>query len=840
MPAITTTQKPISGMIMDLMVYLLLTIAYVAGGKLGLMLALPPGYASPIFPPAGIAIAAAFIGGKKTLPWIFLGSLLLNLWVDYSSHQQIGTIGFMVASIIAIASMLQAAIGGWGLRRIVGYPASFNNFHDILRFLLLTPAVCVTSASLSVSGLWTLGVIDTASSVANWVSWWVGDTLGVLVMFPLVMIVAGGPRALWKSRTLTIAVPILLVLSTGLITIYFLQNAAISAARQIQLDNFDYQGREIALRIEQRLAAYEQILRGVRGLYAASENVDRNEFRDYVSTLNLAKNYPGIQGLGYSLLIPSQEKARHIEAIRKENFPNYRVYPESERDFYTSIIYVEPFAGRNLNAFGFDMYSETVRRTAMERARDLGKMAMSGKVRLVQENDQDVQAGFLMYLPVYPKGSAHETTADRRANIVGWVFAVFRMNDLMRGILGEQTHNFDLEIFDGRTVTSETLMYHSRSAHNHAGTALFSSTHQFETIGHAWTIKLHSLPLFEAKIDTGRVTLIRISGLLMSLLLSLLVWQLAGGRARALKLAQDMTSELRKSGEQLNEAQRMARIGNWELDIPSNTLTWSDEIYRIFQIDPASFGASYDAFLNLVHPEDRALVDSSFIESVNSRLPYSIEHRLLFPDGRIKFVHEKGETFFDAEGRAFRSRGTVQDITEQKMTQERIEHMAHYDTLTNLPNRALFYDRLRQALSLAKRSEGGLTLLYMDLDGFKNVNDTQGHHAGDLLLIGVAERLSKCVRESDTVSRLGGDEFTIILSEMHKHEDVVGVAQKIIQAISVPFDLEGSEARIGISIGIARYTEEARNEDDLVKQADLAMYEAKLAGKNTYRIRSVD
>lgn len=179
-----------------------------------------------------------------------------------------------------------------------------------------------------------------------------------------------------------------------------------------------------------------------------------------------------------------------------------------------------------------------------------------------------------------------------------------------------------------------------------------------------------------------------------------------------------------------------------------------------------------------------------------------------------------------------------EDISAQKMTQERIEHMAHYDALTGLPNRALFYDRLRQALSLARRNKSGFALMYMDLDGFKQVNDSMGHHAGDLLLIGVAERLSGCMRESDTVARLGGDEFTIILNETHMHDDVAGVAQKIIKAISVPFDLEGREARIGISIGIARYSEEASNEDELMKRADEAMYEAKSAGKNTYRMGS--
>lgn len=177
-----------------------------------------------------------------------------------------------------------------------------------------------------------------------------------------------------------------------------------------------------------------------------------------------------------------------------------------------------------------------------------------------------------------------------------------------------------------------------------------------------------------------------------------------------------------------------------------------------------------------------------------------------------------------------------EDISLQKMTQERIAHLAHYDALTGLPNRALFYDRLQQALSMAKRNEGGLALLYMDLDGFKNVNDSFGHQTGDLLLIEVAKRLGKCIRESDTVARLGGDEFTVILNEANKQEDVAAVAQKIIEAIAEPFNLEGKPAQIGISIGISRYSKAASNEDELMMCADEAMYGAKAAGKNTYRM----
>lgn len=180
------------------------------------------------------------------------------------------------------------------------------------------------------------------------------------------------------------------------------------------------------------------------------------------------------------------------------------------------------------------------------------------------------------------------------------------------------------------------------------------------------------------------------------------------------------------------------------------------------------------------------------------------------------------------------------DISAQKLSQAHIQHMAHFDALTGLPNRALFYDRLHQALLLAKRNSSELALMYLDLDGFKQVNDSLGHHAGDLLLVCVAERLSKCIRQSDTVARLGGDEFTLILNEARNQEDIAGVAQKIIEAIAEPFDLEGRPAQIGVSIGIARFQKQAGNEDELMRLADAAMYEAKSAGKNTYRFSEAE
>lgn len=177
----------------------------------------------------------------------------------------------------------------------------------------------------------------------------------------------------------------------------------------------------------------------------------------------------------------------------------------------------------------------------------------------------------------------------------------------------------------------------------------------------------------------------------------------------------------------------------------------------------------------------------------------------------------------------------LRDISEQKLVLQRIEQLAHYDALTHLPNRTLFYDRLGQTIIAAKRSKQSLALLFIDLDGFKQVNDIHDHHIGDLLLVQVAERLRLCVRESDTLARLGGDEFTMILNDTHGRETVAMIASKVVESIAQSFDLDGRSVHIGASIGIARYPDDAPSKGTLLIVADKAMYAAKAAGKGTYR-----
>jgi diguanylate cyclase (GGDEF)-like protein/PAS domain S-box-containing protein len=295
-------------------------------------------------------------------------------------------------------------------------------------------------------------------------------------------------------------------------------------------------------------------------------------------------------------------------------------------------------------------------------------------------------------------------------------------------------------------------------------------------------------------------------------------------------------AELRASEARLKEAQRLAQIGDWELDLASGRLTWSAQIYRIFEMEPAQFGATLDAFLACVHPDDRAEVERAYADSVARRQPYDVVHRLRMADGRVKYVHERGETHYDASGRPTRSVGTVQDVTEMKLFEQRLQHQAYHDALTGLPNRALLQARLQQALERARRHGHRGALLFIDLDQFKHVNDSLGHLAGDALLIEVARRIRARARREDTLARLGGDEFVVLLECLDHPEDAATLARDLIAALNLPTTLEGGHTLyIGASIGICVFPDDGAQAETLLRNADAALFQAKGAGRNTYR-----
>ncbi len=299
--------------------------------------------------------------------------------------------------------------------------------------------------------------------------------------------------------------------------------------------------------------------------------------------------------------------------------------------------------------------------------------------------------------------------------------------------------------------------------------------------------------------------------------------------------------QLGETKESLDRAQRIAQLGNWDWHIPDNRLFWSDGIYHLFGIAPSAFGASYDAFLERVHPDDREAVKAAVQDAMQTGMPYAIDHRIVRPDGSIRFVHENAEVLLDPQGKPVRMIGTVQDITERKRTelmlQEKdahLEYMAYHDGLTGLPNRALLMDRLAHAASRAERSGGRMALLFIDLDRFKTINDSLGHAVGDAVLRVAADRLSELMRDEDTLARLGGDEFVVLIESLRDTQDAATVAEKIIHVLEKMLMIGNYPLHLSASVGISLYPEDGSDADSLMKYADAAMYKAKESGRNTF------
>jgi diguanylate cyclase (GGDEF)-like protein/PAS domain S-box-containing protein len=297
---------------------------------------------------------------------------------------------------------------------------------------------------------------------------------------------------------------------------------------------------EVTQKIEYHFSGYEQVLKGALGLLLASESVSRNEWRTYVGALRIDDNYPGIHGIGFAKYITPSQLAAHIEEVRAEGFASYKVWPENPRQEYTSIVYLEPFSGRNLRAFGYDMFSNPVRHTAMARARDTGEAALSGKIRLVQETREDIQAGFLMYLPYYGVANVPRTSEERRTALVGYVYAPFRMDDFAQAVLRNELDILDLRIFAGEATVESALLFDSKK--KQPGEPSIADIPKFKRIipislyGQTWTIEASSRPAFEEAIKSYESFLVLLGGVLISILTAIVSFVLSTNKEKAAAL----------------------------------------------------------------------------------------------------------------------------------------------------------------------------------------------------------------------------------------------------------------------------------------------------------------
>ena len=578
------------------------------------------------------------------------------------------------------------------------------------------------------------------------------------------------------------------------------------------------------------------LLAAVVGLFNSSSGVDRQEFSTFFETISLNTNQlRGVQGMGFARWIPSVQLQAYEARIRSEGFPTFAVRPPGPRANYTAIEFLEPFDWRNQRAFGFDMFSEPVRRQAMQRARHTGNATLTGKVQLVQETQEDLQRGVLIYLPIFTdRGQVREII---RQTLLGWAYSPLRINDVVNSAISG-IDNTDLAgtgvlLFDGDQLDANRLLFDnlkllSRNELRHP------SYQTISVAGRTWLVGVQLSPRLVGPngIDSAYWVNLIVglgSSLVAALLTRIHVSNHLATR-EALAISEAAAQERALASTVFEESGQGIVVSNPEgrILMANNAFTQLTG-YRLSEIkgqgtNLLKSGRHDNAFYQQMWDE---LIHKGFWEG-------DIWNRVR--SGDIRCHHLSISTVRDDSLEPQYYVGMLQDVTERQRAEQAVRFMAEHDTLTGLANRSMMMEQLERHLALAKRHGHAVALLYIDLDGFKLVNDRFGHNVGDRVLQLVADRFRSVIREGDLLCRQGGDEFVVLVPEAGSTEELLGMAWKLVVASRAPYLEVDPSIAISASVGLARYPEHGNTSEELLAAADNAMYAAKRAKSNPVQV----
>lgn len=853
----------------------LLAFLYFVTGRLGLLLAIPPGYATAIWPASGIALAALLLYGYRLWPGVLIGSFLVNVPTSFDPSAKLTVFwSLLVPASIGVGAALQALVGAFLIKRFIDLDSGLTRARSVLGFLIVGgPLSCLVSASWGLTTLWSTGRIPISNVPFSWMTWWVGDTIGVVVVVPLVFIWLGNPPDAWRRRKIGVALPLALSLVAA---IAMFVTASEAEQRRIEAE-YEHEAVIIGDSFENILFSYLEVLHSIQNLFAASISVDRWEFRRFVGPT--LERIPAIQALSWNPLVSLEQLTTFEEYTRRQGLPDFQVTESdpagrlvraARRPTYFVVSFIEPYSG-NEAALGFDVYSNPARRTAMDVARDSGEPVATPRIKLVQE--QGSQAGVLVFLPLYTSGDIPPDIAARRASLLGYAVGVFRLGDVLTAALdGLSAPNIEARLTDASaTAADQQLALLRLDAQGQAEMQTtddnkvppdteLSWTANYDFGGRTWSLTLTAMPQYVADRRSWAAWGVLTGGLAFTGLLGAFLLILTGRLILDERRAAELTSVNASLKNEITQRERTERALYAEKERAEVTLhsigdavITTDTEGRIDFMNPVAerllewttdeaAGQPLASVFRIINEETRMPAADPVRRCLQEdRVIGLANHTVLLSRSGCEYsIDDSAAPIRGPDGRMIGIVLIFHDVTESRRMAREAAHYASHDSLTELCNRREFDRRVEHAVVGSKLNGTHHSLCYLDLDQFKIVNDVAGHRAGDELLKHIGPLLSPHVRSRDTIARLGGDEFGVLL-ENCPIDKGVEIAEALVAAVrAFKFIWEHRSYDVGVSIGIVAITSQAQTAEELLTHADVACYAAKDAGRGRVHVYQTD
>ncbi|WKE65445.1 diguanylate cyclase [Gallaecimonas kandeliae] len=825
----------------------LVAILYLLGGWLGSQLALPPGYASPIWPAAGLALAAMLVWGARVWPGIFVGSFLTNaLMVGDPQALISGTWQpWLIPLGIATGTSLQALFGGW----LLDWKRRWRlaRLNEILTLLgkgaLLSSLV---AASVGHLVLYLAGLVSIAALPVDWLAWWTGDALGIAVISPLCLLVGSGAarqRLLWTGSTMVLMV-LGLLWSTNQIAQHQREKVGLELKRQADT---------LAMSVQSSADRYLHTLTGLGLFFSGSQAVSRDEFHHVAG--ELLEELPGLKALEWVPKVAAPDRAAmEQQASRELGLPFHftvvgdqgQMVPAPQAPYYYPIYYLEPLAG-NERALGYSPASHPNREAAMEAAESSGKTVVSDVVALVQGNHDP---GFLAFRAVRRQDG---TTA-------GFVLAVIDAKTLLsRALAPAQGSELAISAEDDQSHVSFLMAQPGQELGLWRDKVL-------EVGGRQWLLRFGYPRRYVLAEANAGLWLTLVGGLLLVSLVGFAVL-LATGQAQVIgRQVALRTRELEKANRRVKEREDL--LSSVVDNLPLTLIIKDANSLRYLQVNKAAeelMGLPRDKLLgctdqDIFKPEEAEATMARDRDSISEGRLQLVEKALVSTPSGQHWLRTRKVPLFDEQEKARHLLVLCEDITDSLARDEeihdlnlilaennraladanlRLEELSRTDALTQLANRRIFDQELQEEWYRCQRQQLPMAVMMIDIDFFKRYNDSLGHQHGDQCLRQVAFQLMSSVRRSgDVVARYGGEEFALVLPGSDGQQ-ARGLATKIqanVRAAAIQHPDSPISPWVTLSIGVAFCypSDESAGAEALLARADQALYQAKDKGRNRF------